>query len=467
MNSYKVHLFIFICFSIITIVTICYCKDLSDHINININGDAIISSTGSNTQYYDRYQIASQYHSDGIYHANLGDYVKSLAYLRTTCRIYNSSSQFWNDLGVTEMRLGQYLLAKTRFMKSLHIDKHFIIAIQNLHDLEALIPANQNMELAAITSYEQYHSLSTLRSISIDELNNKDFDSIQNILLQPFIIRNFTDITGWNKKVFSIRNLQTSYYNRRVDYYPHNMQTNVVRPFFTSLNDSLNQLMYFPTEVYETVDITNKGTYIQWNIDEKTWNQLLKRSKGKLPNALTDSSWIYNCLEDIDTITDYQLKTHWKMILIGEEGSGMFNHQDTLRTSSWQVQLLGRKKWHLCSPLDSSKMYEAGQINTFHPDYKHFPLFRNVKTCIQDITNPGDLLFYPMDYWHQTENLDTPTLSLSGTIITRQNYQFVEEELRKECSNNNPGKVRTFQSDDSLCPKLEKCYRIWKDLFSE
>ena len=28
--------------------------------------------------------------------------------------------------------------------------------------------------------------------------------------------------------------------------------------------------------------------------------------------------------------------------------TGMFLHADTLRTSSWQMQIRGRKRWHLC-----------------------------------------------------------------------------------------------------------------------
>jgi uncharacterized protein Usg len=35
----------------------------------------------------------------------------------------------------------------------------------------------------------------------------------------------------------------------------------------------------------------------------------------------------------------YALQTHWSMALMGEKGSGMFNHQDTIRTASWQAQV--------------------------------------------------------------------------------------------------------------------------------
>ena len=39
----------------------------------------------------------------------------------------------------------------------------------------------------------------------------------------------------------------------------------------------------------------------------------------------------------------------------------MFFHRDTLLTSSWQVQLVGAKKWHVCAPSQEPYLYHAGQ----------------------------------------------------------------------------------------------------------
>ena len=38
----------------------------------------------------------------------------------------------------------------------------------------------------------------------------------------------------------------------------------------------------------------------------------------------------------------------------------MFNHRDTLLTSSWQVQLVGAKKCHVCAPSQEPYLYQAG-----------------------------------------------------------------------------------------------------------
>jgi ribosomal protein L16 Arg81 hydroxylase len=53
------------------------------------------------------------------------------------------------------------------------------------------------------------------------------------------------------------------------------------------------------------------------------------------------------------------------MVLMGEAGAGMFNHVDTLQTASWQAQIEGRKRWHLCAPSQTPHLYEAGDVDAF------------------------------------------------------------------------------------------------------
>jgi hypothetical protein len=49
-----------------------------------------------------------------------------------------------------------------------------------------------------------------------------------------------------------------------------------------------------------------------------------------------------------------------------------------------QIQVTGRKRWHLCDPKYTSHMYGAGKIDTFNPDYRSFPKFREAR-CILDV----------------------------------------------------------------------------------
>lgn len=79
------------------------------------------------------------------------------------------------------------------------------------------------------------------------------------------------------------------------------------------------------------------------------------------------------------------------MILIGNEGAGMFNHQDTLRTSSFQAQVTGSKTWHLCAPDQSRYMYGAGKVDFFRPNYRRFPLAREA-TCYKYTIHAGEMM---------------------------------------------------------------------------
>ena len=264
------------------------------------------------------------------------------------------------------------------------------------------------------------------------------------------------------------------YQDRKVDFYPHGMFLEHVSPYFSTFKQAL-EFLYNPTSIYTEVDASNQGTLIQFNtpFEQNDWERLLRVFAGQaheggpqLPNDvipdLFNDDWMKHkhCFhENQDIISKFMLLTHWRMLIIGEEDSGMFNHKDSLRTSSWQIQLYGRKKWHICGPDMDSFMYSAGTVDTFNPDYARYPEFRNA-TCYQFTLEPGDVVYYPKDWWHQTQNLNTPTISITGTLVGIDNYKEIQEMLQKQCSGN--GTV--FYPVEPLCSKLMKCYELWDSL---
>ena len=154
------------------------------------------------------------------------------------------------------------------------------------------------------------------------------------------------------------------------------------------------------------------------------------------------------------------------MVLIGEAGAGMFNHKDVLRMASWQVQLAGRKKWHICSPTQDE--FLSVEMNVLYPDYNTWPQLRNA-SCFTTIVGPGDMLYYPRDWWHQTENLDTPTIALSGSIVNKHNYVEFTEELRKECSEDESASERNriFLREPGACGDIERCASYWSNMYTK
>ena len=83
--------------------------------------------------------------------------------------------------------------------------------------------------------------------------------------------------------------------------------------------------------------------------------------------------------------SNFELDTHWRMLIMGGgAGAGMFLHADTLRTSSWQLQIRGSKRWHLCpgpgGPQAAAHTYcGAAVLDAFDPDYRKCEAFKNAK----------------------------------------------------------------------------------------
>lgn len=175
----------------------------------------------------------------------------------------------------------------------------------------------------------------------------------------------------------------------------------------------------------------NPAKYLQVGLSQRDWS--------KLP--IYEHVWLtpefYTCLNQ-DVMDEYFVKTHWKIILIGQPGAGMFNHKDSLRSSSWHLHVTGRKWWRVC--------------------YKDM--------CFEDILNEDDNLFYPRDWFHTTQCLDMPTTTLTSTIMTKQNMVELIDELWLECISSKHG----FRFSGRMCDSLEICYKAlgqsvkhWRD----
>ena len=139
----------------------------------------------------------------------------------------------------------------------------------------------------------------------------------------------------------------------------------------------------------------------------------------------------------------------------------MFNHQDVLRTSSYQAQVAGAKRWHVCAPSESHWIGPAGGVDAFDPDYDKYPNFRHAR-CFDDVVETGEMIFYPADYWHQTENVRTPTISVSSSIMDANNHEFIITELDAECRT----QKYHWGFTKELCDALQnKCFNFWRQLY--
>jgi len=102
---------------------------------------------------------------------------------------------------------------------------------------------------------------------------------------------------------------------------------------------------------------------------------------------------------------------HSTNLLVGGEGSGLPFHRHQL---TWQLQLVGRKVWHLVPPNTmAGELAEAVgpflyPTSAWSTAMRGMPLGRRPLRCLQ---HPGQILYFPSNWWHATENVDSFVLA--------------------------------------------------------
>lgn len=362
-----------------------------------------------------------------------------------------------NNLGVTLMRMGKFHPALDAFDKALEVDPSHRDASENRQELLSFMKGSPPGRKQPLRRLELSPRLKLPR-ITHQQLSSPGYEDYAGGR-KPFVLVGAT--SSWpvfgEPPEWIVDHLLSEFPNSTADFYPHNMGRSTTRPFLVPLWRAIAEFRS-PSGDFPS-DSSYPGTYIQWNVPLKEWGQL-RHLMHPLPKAFrSDERWLRECLVDGDLIDEYSLRLHWRMVLIGTEKAGMFFHRDVLQGSSWQVQVDGEKRWTLCDPaLNQGKLYDPGDVDAFAPDLARFPRFAD-SVCYDDVVSRGEMVFYPSNYWHQTLNLQTPTISITGTVVDNNNYESVTEELQAECSH---GKWK-WSLSKRLCDALQDCFDLWDD----
>ena len=382
---------------------------------------------------------------------------EAIGYLRASHRASPRNIMYLTNLGVAEMNVGELHSSFRRFQKALRMDSSFQPAIDNFNVLKSILK-EKNIDFDHWNYLDedrvQKHTLKDLERIHVNELvtnENEIFDRSNH----SFILEGA--MKSWDSDSFSLEKLKSKYANYTVSYYPHNMKHRNVGQYFRTLSHALEELEN-PTEVYHDVDASEEGGYILFNLPKHIWDELMVFPLQSI--FKTDDEWINKCFNNDELQTQFELLMHWRILIIGERNSGMFNHKDTLPSSSFHVQLSGTKRWHICppTPANTPSMYEAGDVDWFRPNYVTHPLAVHAE-CYQADLKPGEIIFYPKHYWHQTLNLEKDTISITGTLVDKHNWQDMVDKLSDDCKEKN---------DDwkQICEHLPKCFSLWKERWS-
>lgn len=229
------------------------------------------------------------------------------------------------------------------------------------------------------------------------------------------------------------------------DFYPYNMLSRERQsPYLTRLGAAVRELrieagahqqLAGSKFRYEGGRGALDGRYLHLQLPPDSWAKL--EADGQIPAErhphLENDAWLEDCLgyPDSAVAAEYHLKTHWKILIAGARGAGMFNHSDSLQTSSWHAHVVGRKWWHVCGALGDGK-----------------------RACFEAIVEPGEVLYYGRGWHHETQNLASPTITLTDTAVHEKNFAAVADKLHGECA----AEVLDFKFSGALCDALDACY---------
>ncbi|MDE1462002.1 cupin-like domain-containing protein [Spartinivicinus poritis] len=118
------------------------------------------------------------------------------------------------------------------------------------------------------------------------------------------------------------------------------------------------------------------------------------------------------------------------VIFIGNKGTGIKNHQDSMGTHLWSAQICGRKRW-LISPPEMMPYLAEGEASWLEREQSiaKYPEFAEA-ACLDFVLEPGEILFLPVGWWHQTILLDD-SISITQDIVNESNIDHFEYELER------------------------------------
>lgn len=223
------------------------------------------------------------------------------------------------------------------------------------------------------------------------------------------------------------------------DFYPHNMLSGSgASPYLTRAARAIDELFVTPgphqRSKFRYEPQHPQGRYLHAQLTPATWDAFARAGDfAPAGDPYLDHDAALSCLaSDAAVMEEFHYKTHWKVLLAGARGAGMFNHSDSLRSSSWHAHLAGEKWWYVCA--------ERGGA------------------CAEAIVRPGEVLLYGPGYHHETQNLATPTVTVTDTFVHAANFRQLARKLHDDCVRD---RLR-FHFSGELCDALQTCFEDWE-----
>ena len=166
----------------------------------------------------------------------------------------------------------------------------------------------------------------------------------------------------------------------------------------------------------------------------------------ELPHRLCNYAFL-QCLTPPVQVKLTQAAYAWTQLFVGSGGSGMEMHNDRLHVDVWGVQREGSKRFIFCPPhteetliasQGDGRLLDAFNASDWPPQFDAYE-------CAYAKTNPGDLIYWPSKWFHQTSQL-VRSVGLSSFSLTAQNFPLFIKSAEEH-----------FENDPELLQKMKKC----------
>ena len=179
------------------------------------------------------------------------------------------------------------------------------------------------------------------------------------------------------------------------------------------------------TELPVKMTLDEYVRYMQSTTEERPWYLTSWDFTVECPELLSDFTLPRYFAEDFIVQVPIELRPRLLWIFMGPPGSGFRLHVDVGHTAAWNAQLSGRKEWVLFEP--EAPVYD-GRPDAFNPDLTKFPRMADAQPYVCTL-GPGDVIFTPSRWWHQTRILET-SMSVTGNYCNDTNLEGVLRYLR-------------------------------------
>jgi hypothetical protein len=129
----------------------------------------------------------------------------------------------------------------------------------------------------------------------------------------------------------------------------------------------------------------------------------------------------------------------FKFLYLGGAGTFTSLHHDVFRSNSWSASISGRKRWIIYHPLEEPNLKDSfeqfaptGQWGSMTQSQRaSWPRVEAVKSYVDLVQQPGDIIFIPSGYYHEVYNLDE-CLSINHNWFNIYQLKQVSQFMRKE-----------------------------------